>query len=152
MSSRLTLGVLKQRGDTIVEVLIAVAVASSVLTAAFATSNASLKQIRMAQEHSEAQKIAAASVEKLEQFYVDADVSSLATITPSPFCIDYDAVTSKFKAVASTEPVCTEQGRYTAQITRDGGAASKVFNVHIEWDNVNNNTDKVDLRYEVQGN
>lgn len=56
---------LKQTGDTIVEVLIAVVVVSVVLVGAYTISNASLRQIRISQERGEAQKIAAGQLERL---------------------------------------------------------------------------------------
>ncbi len=56
---------LKQTGDTIVEVLIAVVVVSVVLVGAYTISNASLRQIRISQERGEAQKIAAGHLERL---------------------------------------------------------------------------------------
>ena len=55
---------LHQKGDTIVEVLIAVVVVSVVLVGAYTISNASLRQIRMAQERGEAQKLAVGMLEK----------------------------------------------------------------------------------------
>lgn len=55
---------LNQAGDTIVEVLIAVVVVSVVLVGAYTISNASLRQIRMAQERGEAQKLATGILEK----------------------------------------------------------------------------------------
>lgn len=56
---------LHQKGDTIVEVLIAVVVVSVVLVGAYTISNASLRQIRMAQERGEAQKLAVGELEKI---------------------------------------------------------------------------------------
>ena len=54
-----------QRGDTIVEVLIAVAIISLVLTAAYATVNRNVAGIQNVQEHSDALKLVEGQVEFL---------------------------------------------------------------------------------------
>lgn len=56
---------LKQAGDTIVEVLVALAVSSLVMGSAIASANQSLRGSQRAQERSEAQKIAEAQLEQL---------------------------------------------------------------------------------------
>ena len=55
-----------QRGDTIVEVLIAMAVASSVLGITYATMNRNLLITRGAQERTEAAKLAQGQLEILK--------------------------------------------------------------------------------------
>lgn len=64
-----------QRGDTIIEVLIALTVISAVLGGAYVTSNRSLKNIRKAQERGEALKITETQVERLR---------NAVSIIPSP--------------------------------------------------------------------
>lgn len=59
---RISLG---QRGDTIVEVLIAVAIVSLVLTAAYALTNRNLQRIQAVQEQSYAQRLVEQQVEYL---------------------------------------------------------------------------------------
>jgi prepilin-type N-terminal cleavage/methylation domain-containing protein len=56
----------KQRGDTIVEVLVAVAIISSVLGLAYATMNRNLQSIRDNQERTEASKLAQGQIELLK--------------------------------------------------------------------------------------
>lgn len=56
---------LKQTGDTIVEVLIAVVVVSVILVGAYTISNVSMRQIRISQERGEAQKIASGQLEQI---------------------------------------------------------------------------------------
>lgn len=55
----------KQTGDTIIEVLIAIAIVGVVLAGAYTVANKSSIQIRDAQERGEAQKFAAEIVERL---------------------------------------------------------------------------------------
>lgn len=56
---------LKQRGDTIVEVMIVLAVLGSAIGISYATANRSLLNARQAQENAEAARIAQAQVEAL---------------------------------------------------------------------------------------
>ena len=62
---------LSQTGDTIVEVLVAIAVAGAVLGGAYSLINANVKSNQLAQERSNAVKIAESQVERLRS-YVNA--------------------------------------------------------------------------------
>lgn len=64
--NRLRIG---NRGDTIIEVLIAVAVMSSVLGIAYSIMNLNIETVRDNQERSEASKVAQAQVELLRSVY-----------------------------------------------------------------------------------
>jgi len=78
-----------QAGDTILEVLIAVAVLSLVLTSSFALANRSTQANRQAAERSEASKIAQQEIEKLKLF-----MSSPGVTIPAEgqyFCMNDDA-------------------------------------------------------------
>jgi type II secretory pathway pseudopilin PulG len=81
----MSLSKLKGAGDTIVEVLIALAVLSAVLGGAYLSANRSLASNRDSQERGEALKLAEGQIEQLK---------SLAKTTPSVlstggvFCID----------------------------------------------------------------
>lgn len=57
---------INQRGDTIIEVLIAVAVIGFILSASYAVANRSTQGVRKAQERSEALKFSEAQLEKLK--------------------------------------------------------------------------------------
>lgn len=133
-----------QRGDTIVEVLIAMVVVSTVLIAAFAISNMSLKQIRMAQERSEAQHVAEQSVESLDRMVL-ADSSLLSRTTP--FCKNGAGL----QAVAITDPSCRAgtDSRYKISIVRTGAAPSYSFAVTITWDGLKGTQEKLVLNYRV---
>ena len=78
---------LTQRGDTIVEVLIAIAVASAILGGSYTIANKSSQQIRGAQERTEASKIAAGAVENLASTI--ASTSPLSVVSSGKlFCPD----------------------------------------------------------------
>ena len=75
---------LSQRGDTIVEVLIAIAVVSMVLGGAYATTNRSLQASRSAQEQGVALKLVETQIEQLKAL---ADTPGALATAPSSFCI-----------------------------------------------------------------
>jgi prepilin-type N-terminal cleavage/methylation domain-containing protein len=59
---------LGQKGDTIIEVMISLAILSFVLGGAYYTANQSYRNIRDSQEHSEATNIAQTEIEDLRQY------------------------------------------------------------------------------------
>lgn len=141
---------IRQRGDTIVEVLIAIAIAGSVLTGAFAISNRSLQQIQMAQEHTEAQKIASSQVEKLDAFIADNPTYVTGSPTPSTFCIDTNG-SGKYVAVSPSPAVCNfgVDNRYGSSITKIVGSNNN-FQVNVGWDGLNGNPQEVSFTYFVK--
>ncbi|CAN5448619.1 hypothetical protein BH10PAT3_BH10PAT3_8260 [soil metagenome] len=72
-----------QRGDTIVEVLIAMAVASSVLALTYVTMNRNLNITRASQERTEASKVVQGQIEALK-----ARTDAGRTLVSDNFCID----------------------------------------------------------------
>lgn len=119
-----------QAGDTIVEVLIAVVVVSSVLTGAFAISNMSLKSIRMSQERSEAQKLAQQSIEALGAVVK----TSPAAVVAGEFCITNDSSGNNI-ATVYTDDDCLDatNSRYRTKITVSG----TTYKVKMNWDGLN---------------
>jgi type II secretory pathway pseudopilin PulG len=135
---------LTQRGDTIVEVLIAVAVVSTVLVAAISISNKSLQQIRMAQERTEAQKIAQQSVEKIGKLVITEKNTLITPPTIPNFCIpptSYTVVTSLPNAACNT-------GIYETVISRTGTIATQLtFNISVSWPSLNGTIENVTINY-----
>ena len=124
---------LLQAGDTIVEVLIATTVVSVVLVGSFTIANASLKQIRMAQERSAAQKVAQAAVESINAA-VAADPTKITAATVVPFC---------------PPEGCTPTGSiYTTSISRPG--TTPTFVVRVSWDGLHGKTEEVVIHYRVK--
>ncbi len=127
---------LKQRGDTIVEVLIATAVVSLVLTGAMAISNSSLKRIRGAQERSEAQAYAQSTVELLDGYtgqitrnclYIDGGVIKAANEGDTNYCIFT---------------------RYTQLVTYN--QAEDSYKVTVTWDGITGNQETLTLDYRTE--
>ena len=133
---------LKQRGDTIVEVLIATAVVSIVLTGAMAISNNSLKQIRAAQERSEAQAYAQSTVESLDQFISDNPTAGQSP--NSRFCIK-DGASKREVQIVSNDALQCQFGIYSQVISRT--LNSNVFSVTVTWDGVTGNKEQLTLTY-----
>lgn len=90
---------LKERGDTIIEVLIAIAVASSVLAITYATMNRNLLIIRDSQERTEAAKIAQGQIEALRGMTLDNPALLIAA--DSNFCMKTDGTTPQSVAGGS---------------------------------------------------
>jgi prepilin-type N-terminal cleavage/methylation domain-containing protein len=130
----------QQAGDTIVEVLIAIAIISTVLTGAFLVSRSSLKHVRESEEHGQALNLVQGQVEQLRAY---AGTISNGDSLPATFCM-----ASATSAVASTNAACT-QGLYALYIIKD--TAHNAYQVTAEWDSVNGDISKskVQLAYRV---
>ena len=123
----------KQAGDTLVEIMLAIAIVGMVLGASYATATRALRTGRFAQEQTEALKLAESQLEK---------VKYIATTSPAPgttndvfnanagqnvFCID-----DNFTKVASTAAACMNiSGLYNIAVTYT--LADSLFNVAVTW-------------------
>jgi type II secretory pathway pseudopilin PulG len=132
---------LKQRGDTIVEVLIAISVVSLVLTGAMAISNSSLKQIRGAQERSEAQAYAQSTVELLDG-YTGAMGTAL-----NDKCLYIDNPAGSISAALKTDKKC-EFSIYKQLITYN--QTDKSYTVTVSWDGISGNQETLTLAYRTE--
>lgn len=133
-----------QNGDTIVEVLIAMAVISAVLGTSYAIVNRNTKSYQQVNEHSEALKLSERQLEKLRQIAVGTDASKKAAVFSgaTPFCID-----DVLHVNASTP--CTDgvDNRYTIQVLRTG---ADQFESIVTWTGVTGGTDRVSLSYRIE--
>lgn len=125
----------KISGDTIVEVLLAIAITSVVLAGAYVAVDRSMKANRSAQERSEAVKVAEAQIERLK--YLNFSSSSADIYQNGPFCITSTLAVRLITDVSSDsdDPVgCRSSGRYVASITRD--ASTGTHQIRVLWENV----------------
>src|SRR5262245_22324828 len=111
-----------QRGDTIVEVLVAIGVISLVLGAAYVMTNRSAQNTRAAQERDNALKLAESQVERLKG--LAATNPSAVFSGPTPFCIAdngsvWDANDNNCFVNTAGIPVSTEP-RFHLSIDRSG--------------------------------
>lgn len=134
----------KERGDTIVEVLIAIAVVSLILGGAYVTTNRSLIATRAAEERGNALKLAESQVEQLKGLAKSDPAAIFSGTTPLPFCISSDtglpvlaktaggSYTTECRLGAGGTPTSV-QPIYNVAITR--AADGHTFTVTNEWDN-----------------
>lgn len=128
---------LNQAGDTIVEVLIAMAVVSSILAGAYASSNKSLNANLQAQERAVATKVVEAQLEQLKT--IAANPAPNIFTEPSPFCINSGTV-------VSGSCITTNGIEYTTSIYRNGN----IFTVQATWDRAGGGTqERLDMVYRV---
>lgn len=135
---------LKQGGDTIVEVLIAAAVVSLVLTGAYSVANKSLQQIQASQERSEATKVGAQAMERLNTAVITDPVLTAASV-PAPFCL-----TATAARVPAADSQCTA-GLYRTEIRRESGSRNR-FSVFVRWERVGGGPQQLIYSYYASSN
>ena len=128
-------------GDTIVEILLVMAVVGSVLGGAYNSANNSLGSSRQAQERAEALKIAEGQMEEIKSLGASAS-SSVYDASP-PSCLGSAAATS-----------CTDNSfgvPYNVSITRTGNATDGyIFAVSVVWERFNGQgNDNVRIIYKL---
>jgi type II secretory pathway pseudopilin PulG len=132
-----------QTGDTIVEVLIAVAVLTLVLTASFAVSNKGSQQNRQAQERNEGSKLVESQIESLRSALSSENFISLPTGT-SKFCLNSSGNIVTFGAYTPTiDPQADNLDSYPAECKDPSGlyvnfverdsANPNIFIAHTRW-------------------
>lgn len=98
---------LKQAGDTIVEVLIAIGVVSAIIGGAYASSNHSLRGSLQAQEHSVALKLAESQMESLDA-YIKSSSSNKTAIFSNNYLFCF-TITHYFQRAHDGGNVGTQQ-------------------------------------------
>lgn len=134
-----------QKGDTIVEVLLAVAVLSSVLGASYAIMNRNIITLRDNQERIEASKYAQGQIESLIGLWKTRQTDVLAQ-GGTGFCIN--SLTAPISTISGGSPTsnpasdnltanygsCT-QGLYSYGIRRTD-AATNTYRIYVRWEAV----------------
>lgn len=152
-----------ERGDTIVEVLLSLAVLGAVLGSAYVISSRNITTNRMSQERLEAIKLAETQFERLRvQAAKDGTV-----FNATDFCLPKNATQGsevvlasddKCKVDANGDPVAADVApRYSMAIVREQYVsipnvpqAGTRFRVSMTWEKVGGNgTDRLDSYYEV---
>jgi Tfp pilus assembly protein PilV len=154
-----------QAGDTIVEVVIAIAVIAVVLIGAFVVTNRSLTAVRDSQEHSEALNLLQGQVEQLRIAAVQPGLNS----APSSFCFNN---LGKIVATSSTPgSACTQNSsrqagngvadaRYSLAITKcsvllgcpvcaTNCPSTTEYILTANWPSPSGGTDRIQLTYRV---
>lgn len=130
---------LGQRGDTIVEVLVSIAVVSMVLGGAYVTTNKSLLATRGAEERGNAVKLVESQLELLKTMVATPEGRAVLQGSPANFCITSPTATAaagtnacKFDAKGSgnntTEPVYA--------IAIDFDSSNDIYTIKNEWNSI----------------
>jgi type II secretory pathway pseudopilin PulG len=156
MRHKLRLTGLRQRGDTIVEVLIAISIISFLITGAFSITRQSLANERQAQELGEALELTQSQIESLKD-YLNTNTSPSQT-----FCIYNDAVVVLPTGGISAGSDCalntsgiptTVEPVYNVAITPSPQANNIIdFTVETRWNSINQkgtDTNAVTLYYQL---
>jgi type II secretory pathway pseudopilin PulG len=137
---------LSEQGDTIVEVLISIAVVSLILGGAFASTNNSLQATREAQEHGDALKLVESQIEQLKG--IDKAIIFGAGV-PAKYCIAGGVAVDFSNAacvVNADGTATTAEPAYHLVVTRNGNT----FDVGNTWTNVRGNgQNSVSMKYRV---
>ena len=148
---------LSQKGDTILEVLISVAVLSLILATSFTLANRSTQATRQAAERSEATKVAQSEIEKLK-FYLSQPGLADEPNQDQFFCIDSSGPTmvlvnlnglitnlpavdipANYNAIDADCRWGTND-RYAVIIQRSNGANQNTYTAYVRWDSVTGRT------------
>ncbi len=143
----------QQRGDTIIEVLLAMSVIGVVLGSAFGIANRSVATGRDAQERSEALKIAETQLELLKVYY---PLEPSIAVRSSAFCIDESKPGGQITANASSSS-CQDKnpsggsGFYSVSIEPPANDSAP-YAVSVTWPRINTSSNEpgnVTLLYRV---
>lgn len=156
-----------QSGDTIIEVLIAIAVSASVIALVYATMNKNALITRSNQERIEAVRLAQSQVESLRLRTSDSN-SAASLPSATGFCLTNDTVVQLNGGVPAQDMSLDDlasygdstsgcvQDFYHFGIRRDS-IDTRLFTVYVRWeklggssDNTNINRDQVLLSYRTQ--
>jgi type II secretory pathway pseudopilin PulG len=138
---------LYSRGDTIVEVLIAITVVSAILAGAFVSSNRSLTVTRQSQERGEAIKLAEGQLEYLK---AQGRTAGSLIYTQTDFCLDSGGV-----ATSCDITPAGSGATYEMNITKDppgavAGTSPHTFTITILWDKAGGGgEDRLSLVYQL---
>jgi Tfp pilus assembly protein PilV len=161
---------IEQTGDTIIEVLVAMAVLMMVLVGAYVTANRSLNSERNAQEHTEALTIAQGQVEDLhaDYQYLNANLcfnpSNPTTSTDGYYCYENSAGqfdTSRSETTIGLSPASAYWYEITVSYIYDRTLAtvtnsstgistpvtSPTYEVTVSWPSLSGGTGNVQLYY-----
>jgi type II secretory pathway pseudopilin PulG len=145
-----------QTGDTIVEVMLAIAVIGMVLGASYATATRALRTGRFAQEQTEALKLAESQVEQLKYIASLDIVPGTAndifngSAGQNEFCIRDDNSFSKVRLADTANYTSFCRGRsglYDILIRYT--SATGLFHVTVEWDRIGTTRGNVQVSYRL---
>lgn len=145
-----------QRGDTIIEVLMACAIVGMILVSAFIVINKTLNNSRQSQEHGEALKLAETQVERLTGLRANTSIYG-----GNQFCIDAANTYTPFgNSAYNTGQIDTGyypgacqvnslgNYKYNVSIHKTGADANR-FYINVDWYGPTGTKNNVGLIYEL---
>lgn len=126
---------LGQRGDTIVEVLLAVVVVGLAVTLGYGVASRSLKANRQAQERVEALKVVESQVERLKK-RATTDTAGTGIFTTNSFCLADSGGTNTI--VAQDAPAANINDDPLTGY--DSNCVNGLYHVSVQRDNTGNDT------------
>lgn len=149
------------RGDTIVEVLISMAIAAAVLGSAYTITNRTLANSRQAQEHSEAAKLVQAQLEQLRTLALKSTIGAAPFQSGTAYCVDNKPASptpGQLKQFVASPPP-SAPANYPAECKDIGSVAYRTgfvydstqstFRVYVNWDGATGGQDQVSMSYKV---
>lgn len=145
---------LGSRGDTIIEVLLSIAVLSMVLSISYGLANRSSQNNRQSQERAEAQKVGEEQLELLRS-YVSLDKHWDNSTDICMVVIPDDPSTPGVEPAIPSDQITDCQGRgpggrYQVKITVSGNETQGyVYTIDTGWTNIKGGTDNLALSYKL---
>ncbi len=137
-----------QRGDTIVEVLIAMAIISLVLASSYAITTRNVNATQDTQEHNQAQQVIQQQIERLRVLSAtNAIPSSFVCITGTGSAVQASSSTAACSFIADGTAGCTNEPCFHVLIT--GSAATGIYTIGITWTSVSGGNSSTKLVYGV---
>jgi prepilin-type N-terminal cleavage/methylation domain-containing protein len=145
----------RERGDTLVEVMVAIVIVATVIGGAYVVSNRSLQSTRSAQERSSALKLAEAQLEQLKNQVTADSTKIFGAAVPTNFCLASDATgthvydftnaAQKANCVTNANGTpTTAEPKYTINVIRTGNN----FKLTETWVDFSGNfSDSLQLNY-----
>lgn len=149
------------RGDTIIEVMVALTIIGAVVSAAYVLASRNLTATQQSQERGEAVKVAEGQIEKLKS--VAAANPALSTTTTNGFCVLDDLTIDNLSATpdpasqsVDNDPLTgydkclTGTGnRYHYEIIFSDPSGVGTFNIYVRWFRLGGGKDEVHLTYRI---
>jgi len=142
-----------ERGDTVVEVLICIAIISLILGGAFVLMNRSLQAERQAQERLNGIKLVEGQLEQLKYIAATNPDAIFASGVPASYCIDtagavVDASTSACTVGVNGNPT-TSQPSFQLSITKTTVGSLNTFTVTNNWTSVRGTPNNIVMKYRL---
>ncbi len=137
------------RGDTIVEVLISLAVLSMVIGGAYSIVNAALRNSRQAQERAEATKLAESQVETIKAGVTGVTAGSPFCLAGTNAAVTWSASVPPASYIADTfagyPAACTgrNSGFHNVFIVKQGST----YTINVRWDRIGGGKEQLQMVY-----